>query len=311
MVSVIIPSYNHAPYLIQRIDSILNQTYQDFELILLDDYSQDESSKILEGYKNHPKTAHVVLNSQNSGSTFKQWKKGLDYAKGEWIWIAESDDFCELNFLNVLVNSGDQTYGLKYAASVPVDKAGDVVHDLQYPTLPRDSYTGFDFLSSYLLKGNYLLNASSVLIKRSLLEQILTPDVFSHKLFGDWLVWIKACLMTNVFFSLESKNYHRCHENTVRSNSQSNGLHRIELKTFRNAVKKIIRQSQISKKNELIRMNRFCYAHYLGMEGCGLIQKGQLIKAFPLILQSTYKLNFNFYYVRSAFYWLFKANKYD
>src|SRR6187431_17527 len=94
-VSVIIPNYNHADFLMQRIVSILNQTYQDFELIILDDCSSDKSREIIEHYRTHPKVSHIVYNAENSGSTFKQWKLGLDYAKGDWIWIAESDDYCE------------------------------------------------------------------------------------------------------------------------------------------------------------------------------------------------------------------------
>ena len=88
--SVIIPNYNHAPYLHERIDSVLNQTFKDFEVILLDDKSQDDSCEILRSYENNPHVTHVVLNNQNSGSTFKQWHKGFDLARGEYIWIAEN-----------------------------------------------------------------------------------------------------------------------------------------------------------------------------------------------------------------------------
>ena len=85
-VSVIVPNYNHAPYLRQRIDSILAQTYQDFELILLDDSSTDKSEEVLLSYKDHPKVISLIINKQNSGSTFKQWDKGIELAKGEYIW---------------------------------------------------------------------------------------------------------------------------------------------------------------------------------------------------------------------------------
>ena len=78
MVSIIVPNYNHAPYLEQRFDSIYNQTYQDFEVIILDDCSTDASKSIIEKYRNHPKTKHIVYNSSNSSSPFKQWNKGID-----------------------------------------------------------------------------------------------------------------------------------------------------------------------------------------------------------------------------------------
>lgn len=98
-VSIILPNYNHATFLEQRLYSIFNQTYQEFEVIILDDASTDSSNLILNRYKNHPKVSHFIINELNSGSPFKQWGKGLLLAKGDIIWIAESDDSCDLNFL--------------------------------------------------------------------------------------------------------------------------------------------------------------------------------------------------------------------
>lgn len=71
MVSVIVPNYNHAPYLKPRIDSIVNQTYHDFELILLDDCSTDNSREILESYRSNPHVTHIVYNEQNGRNTFR------------------------------------------------------------------------------------------------------------------------------------------------------------------------------------------------------------------------------------------------
>ncbi len=66
-VSVIVPNYNHASFLKQRINSILEQTYQDFELILLDDCSTDNSREILEQYRSNPHVSHIAHNEINSG----------------------------------------------------------------------------------------------------------------------------------------------------------------------------------------------------------------------------------------------------
>jgi glycosyltransferase involved in cell wall biosynthesis len=85
MISVIVPNYNHAKFLKERIDSILNQTIQDFELIILDDCSTDNSREIIESYRQLPNVS-IFYNSKNSGSPFKQWKKGINRAKGKYIW---------------------------------------------------------------------------------------------------------------------------------------------------------------------------------------------------------------------------------
>ena len=107
LVSVIVPNYNHAPYLRQRLDSIFNQTYKNFEVIILDDCSTDNSKEIIEEYRNRPQFSHVVYNEINSGSPFKQWAKGFELAQGEYIWIAESDDWAELNFLEELITKAE------------------------------------------------------------------------------------------------------------------------------------------------------------------------------------------------------------
>lgn len=94
-VSVIIPNYNHAQYLEERIQSVLSQTYTDFELIVLDDCSSDNSVEIIRNMSFAGKRDNVrfYFNETNSGNTYMQWKKGISLAKGDYIWIAESDDF--------------------------------------------------------------------------------------------------------------------------------------------------------------------------------------------------------------------------
>ena len=65
-VSIIVPSYNHAQFLEERIESILNQDFHNFEVILLDDLSSDNSAEILKKYQNHPKVSHCIINEKNS-----------------------------------------------------------------------------------------------------------------------------------------------------------------------------------------------------------------------------------------------------
>lgn len=76
LVSVIIPNYNHARYLPERMESILGQTYKNIEVIILDDCSTDNSRNVIEQYKGFPQVSQVVYNKENSGRVFRQWKKG-------------------------------------------------------------------------------------------------------------------------------------------------------------------------------------------------------------------------------------------
>ncbi len=81
-VSVIVPNYNHGRYLTERLESIFNQTFRDFEVILLDDASTDNSLEVIERYRGHA-GVRIVPGAENSGSTFKQWLKGIDLARAD------------------------------------------------------------------------------------------------------------------------------------------------------------------------------------------------------------------------------------
>src|ERR1035438_10369906 len=101
-VSVVIPNYNHSRFLPRRIDSVLKQSFRDFELVLLDDCSTDDSRSILSKYADDPRV-RIEFNEVNSGSPFKQWNKGVELALGEYVWIAESDDYADERLLEKLV----------------------------------------------------------------------------------------------------------------------------------------------------------------------------------------------------------------
>ena len=126
-VSVIVPNYNYAAYLEERIESVLNQSYQDFELIILDDCSTDNSRILIEQYRSDPHVSHIVYNEVNTGSPFKQWAKGIELAKGEYIWIAESDDTASTSFLSELVPQLDSSPDvvLAFSHSFLIDSEGN------------------------------------------------------------------------------------------------------------------------------------------------------------------------------------------
>lgn len=95
-VSVVMPVYNGAQYLQEAIDSILNQTFKDFELIIIDDGSSDDSLKIIQMNADKDKRIIFITNEQNSGICVTL-NKGLDIARGKYIVRMDCDDISELN----------------------------------------------------------------------------------------------------------------------------------------------------------------------------------------------------------------------
>lgn len=224
-VSVIIPNYNHAKYLEQRIDTVLNQTYQDFEIILLDDCSTDNSVEIINKYANHPKVSKVILNDKNSGNTFKQWERGINASVGKYIWIAESDDYADVTFLETLVSEIEKdNVGIAFCQSYYVDKDNNVIYESNFEP-SNQIYSGADFVKDKMTLGNSLFNASAVLFKKELSSDIKFPDL---KYCGDWLFWVTILKNTNIAAVSNKLNYFRRHESSVSTKSEAEGLQFIE-----------------------------------------------------------------------------------
>jgi glycosyltransferase involved in cell wall biosynthesis len=208
-VSVIVPNYNHCRYLAERLDSILNQTFGDFEVIVLDDASTDASHEVLARYFHQPRV-QIFMNARNTGSAFSQWNRGISLAKGEYIWIAESDDSADPRFLETLVPllDNDQSLGLAYCQSRLINangqEAGNSLHwtsDLDPMRWASDfRNVGTAELRVYLTAKNTIPNASAVLARRSVVVEVMPIDA-SFKLCGDWLHWGKMLLRSNLAYT--------------------------------------------------------------------------------------------------------------
>ena len=226
VVSIIVPNYNHDKFLKERLESIYNQTYSSFEVILLDDCSTDKSIEILELYRNHPKTSSYIINDKNSGSTFLQWDKGLQLAKGEYVWIAESDDFSEPSFLESLLKpfSKSENLALVFCQSNKVNMQGKITGNWISHTenfsdniFQNNFYMeGNYFIEKYLIHKNVIPNVSAVLFKKEYLDSILPLNFKPFmKYYADWFFYIQLLCNSQVAFVSESLNYFRYHGNSV------------------------------------------------------------------------------------------------
>lgn len=231
-VSVIVPNYNHGRFLEKRMNSILSQTFQDYEIIFLDDASTDNSIEICQKYSSL-KNFRFNINKVNSGCTFKQWNKGVRIAKGEYIWIAESDDYADRKFLEKLVAKLDenQQLGLAYCQSWIVDQDDKMIGSEKINTnwIDRERWTrdytnnGVNECSRYLLQQNTIPNASAVVFRKWVFLDCGGADE-SLKLTGDWYTWVNILLNSDITFLAEHLNYFRHHEDSVRTSSEKIGL---------------------------------------------------------------------------------------
>lgn len=225
-VSVIVPNYNHSKYLAERISSILKQSYTDYELIILDDCSSDNSRDIIEIYRDHPAVSHVVLNAENSASPFKQWNTGIRLAKGELVWIAESDDHASPHFLERLVGylESDADISLVYTQSNEIDESNRVIGNMISwtnifsPNIWNSDFVmeGDNFIQAYLGHRNVIPNASAVLFRKDIFVERYDNRISEMRMTGDWLLWISLLSNKKVGFLCDSLNNFRSHSKSTR-----------------------------------------------------------------------------------------------
>lgn len=236
LVSIIIPNYNYARFLKERIESVLSQTYTNFEIIFLDDASIDDSVSILNEYSTNSHVSYLDINSVNTGSPFIQWQKGISLAQGKYIWIAESDDAANSFFLEKAIYTLEQYPQASYCfmGSHCINECGEILSvDLDRWNLKQKHrfdklgvFDGTDYIKRNLYWSNCIYNASGVVFSKKCFDYVTDFSCFSMRYCGDWLFWIEMARQGDVIEIYEKLNYFRLHNNstTVKSHFQGEGL---------------------------------------------------------------------------------------
>ena len=227
LVSVVIPNYNHGKYLRERIDSVLAQSFQDFEVIVLDDKSTDNSLSIINEYKDNPHVAHIIVNEQNTGNPFIQWEHGISLAQGEYIWIAESDDVAEPQLLESLITPLQATPKavVAFCHSQMIDSEGKPMQLTWHPHGSSGETIVYDskrFIKKKMLAHDTIYNASMVVFKKSVFS-LIPSDYKEFRYCGDWLFWTYVCMHGSVIEVCQQLNHFRQHDNKVTNRSLTNG----------------------------------------------------------------------------------------
>lgn len=253
-VSVIIPNYNHGRFLDARIRSVLNQTLRDIEVVFLDDASTDDSLNVLRKYRRDPRL-RLVCNETNSGNPFLQWNKGVDLARGEYTWIAESDDCADAHFLSTMVSCLDRNpaASVAYSNSWLIDDNDNIIGSMNrfYSNLPDSWRWLYDYVNSgdaecaqYLSIMNTIPNASAVVFRRERYLRIGGADP-ALRLCGDWLLWARMLMASHVAFVSQHLNRFRMHSGNVRTSSRQDGT---DVKEAYVVVAEILRRVTVSDR---------------------------------------------------------------
>lgn len=237
-VSVILPNFNHARFLPERLATIAAQTFPDLDIVLLDDGSTDGSRAVLEEWARGRTNVRLVCGEGNTGNPFVQWNRGVALARGEFVWIAESDDAADPTLVAVLVDAlrNEPDAVLAFCNSELVEEDG--THRCRWsesrPAYAGDRFArdfflaGPAFLASLMVQDCFISNASCVLFRREAFLAAGGADE-SFRFCGDYATWVRLLGQGGVVYRAAALNRWRRHAASVSHRSQRDGRATAEL----------------------------------------------------------------------------------
>lgn len=223
LVSIVVASYNHAEYLVERMDSLVNQTYQHIEILVIDDRSPDNSVEILNRYTTHPKVKLLVRETNGGWVTVSN--QGVETTTGEYVLFANCDDDCLPGMVEqlVLAMQANPTAGVAFCRSLMVDEKGVVTGDdfaIREPAFrlrcAKDTLIEREEMRRFLLHSCVIPNLSAALIRRACFDRV---GLLSHdyKACSDWDIFFRIADHFDFCYVAEPLNKFRQHTTTIRS----------------------------------------------------------------------------------------------
>jgi len=215
LVSIITPCYNHEKYLDDYFKSILNQTYDNIELIIIDDASKDGSKKVIRSYENELKNRFVnfkFIDHKKNIGLVKNCNLGLELSKGKYIAIFASDDIMLKNRIEINVEFLENNdYGMAYSDGYKVKENFSYCDInnfdnkfLDFLVKEKNQCTGF--VADKLLENNFI-PAPTVMLKREVFDKVGTYD--ERLSFEDYEMWLRIAEKYKIGFINEPLVFYR------------------------------------------------------------------------------------------------------
>jgi len=226
-VSFVVPCYNLGHLLSECLASILSQTYTNFEILVMDDQSPDDTAQVVSAFAD--KRVKYIRNQENLGN-LRNYNKGIGLCTGEYIWLISADDYLRRPYIlerYIKVMEANHKIGYAFCPGV------SVVEGREAGVLPYSRYDEADrtidgrrFLNR-LLKNNFIV-AASALVRRECYDNIgRFPLTSGMEWSGDWYLWCAFALTYDVAYFAEAMVCYRAHALSMTTTlAQKENLHK-------------------------------------------------------------------------------------
>lgn len=215
LVSIVMASYNHERFIEKSIDSILNQTYRNIELIIVDDNSTDNSFLIIKKKAESDRRIRIIKNDKNMGIS-ETMNRGIDLATGEYIMFASSDDTQEPNLVYELVNTIKHSISknvVVWADGTVIDSNDNLLCSSFLTFLRLDGRKKEGNLFKELLKGNFIFGQTTIR-PTELMKRIKFDPSFKY--LNDYVVELYSSIeCTYIFIPKKLANYRIHGKNSI------------------------------------------------------------------------------------------------
>ncbi|WP_373073757.1 glycosyltransferase family 2 protein [Sulfurimonas sp.] len=211
LVSIAMCTYNGEKYIKEQIDSILEQTYKDFELIITDDCSSDNTINIIKEYQKIDDRIKLYENEKNLGF-IKNFEKAISLCSGDYIALADQDDSWKKNKLEVFINEIGENI-LVYSDAILMDENSSLIKNGKELVRPENNLVSGNNNKAFLLTN--CVSGNTIMFRKELVEHILPiPENIS---FHDiWIAFV-ATSISSIVYTEESMTYYRRYPDQITS----------------------------------------------------------------------------------------------
>jgi glycosyltransferase involved in cell wall biosynthesis len=229
--SVVLTSYNHADFIGKTIESVLSQSFQDYELIVLDNCSTDHSIEVIKEYEAKDKRVKLVQNENNLGMVMSV-NKGVRLAQGEYVAHLCADDLWKPEKLEKQVEYLDNNNdaAVCFTAVEVISENGEILGDNHFYQKIFDkaeNKSRVEWLKTFFFDGNVLCFPSAM-VRKSCFDEVGLYDP-RYQIALDVDMWVRICSKFDIHLIEEKLTNFRSGENSLSSQSSSAGIFEEEM----------------------------------------------------------------------------------